>query len=70
MIETICEFCKNIFKKDNNKSKRNFCSKKCKDTWQKEGLKGKGNPFFEKHHKLETRGLFKNLKIGTHHTEE
>ena len=42
-----CPNCGGEFKRYKSEIKRNrlsFCSRQCKDTWQKKGLKGKGNP--------------------------
>ena len=46
---------KRVRKANFNYEGRNFCSRKCKDEWQKEGLKGNNNPFYNKKHTLETR---------------
>lgn len=38
-----------------NHEGNNFCSLKCKGEWQRNGLKGSANPFFNKQHCDETR---------------
>lgn len=53
-----CHFCgkeKRVRKANFNYSGNNFCSRKCKDEWQKTGLKGEANPFYNKQHTIETR---------------
>ncbi|MDT2570254.1 NUMOD3 domain-containing DNA-binding protein [Enterococcus raffinosus] len=47
-----CDYCGKEFAKrqSNFNGKHKFCCRKCKDEWQREGLKGKGNPFFNKEH--------------------
>lgn len=53
-----CDYCdkkKRIRKANyNNEWKHHFCSKTCKDEWQKEGLKGENNPFYQRKHSYET----------------
>lgn len=53
-----CHFCgkeKRINKTAFNREGNNFCSRKCKDKWQSEGLRGSANPFFNKRHSDETK---------------
>mgnify|MGYP003083500446 FL=1 len=54
--ELSCLFCNKKFRKRkaNIKGKNHFCSRICKDKWQKEGLKGKNNPFYSKVHTKKT----------------
>lgn len=43
-----CERCNIGYSvKPSRVEKTRFCSRKCKDEWQKEGLKGKNNPFWQ-----------------------
>jgi len=63
-----CDYCEQEFTKgkSNFNGKNKFCCRKCKDMWQKEGLKGKGNPFFNKKHSDESiaklKDSLKNVK--------
>lgn len=53
-----CYYCgkeKRVKKANYNYNGKNFCSRKCKDEWQKIGLKGRGNPFYNKKHDLKTK---------------
>lgn len=53
-----CDYCgeeKRIRKANYKEEGNHFCSRTCKDTWQKEGLKGKNNPFHNKEHTKDTK---------------
>ena len=53
-----CYYCgteKRVRKANFNSKGKSFCSRKCKDEWQRIGLKGKNNPFYNKKHTLEAR---------------
>lgn len=53
-----CDFCgkeKRIRKANYKEEGNHFCSKSCKDTWQKTGLEGENNPFYNKKHTTATR---------------
>lgn len=54
--ELICEHCSKTYRKRNANitGNKNFCSRECKDNWQKEGLKGEANPFYRKTHTEES----------------
>lgn len=68
-----CDYCgkEKRIKKSNYKEKSNhFCSRECKDTWQKEGLKGENNPFYNKKHNKITKIKISNSTKGKYKTEE
>ena len=49
-----CEFCNKEYEVALTSKTPRFCSRKCKDEWQKIGLKGENNPFYGKHHTQDT----------------
>lgn len=62
-----CYYCgkeKRIRKANFNYEGNNFCTRKCKDKWQREGLKGKANPFYNKSHTVKSRKLVSETKIA------
>lgn len=64
-LKLSCEECGKSFRKRkaNVKGRHHFCSKECKGNWQKHGLKGANNPFYNKTHSEETlRRLSKKLR--------
>lgn len=64
--ELTCEHCDKVYRKKNSDitGERNYCSKECKDNWQKEGLRGKNNPFYGKTHNKESlRKMSLKLKL-------
>jgi endogenous inhibitor of DNA gyrase (YacG/DUF329 family) len=53
-----CDFCgkdKRVRKANFNYDGMNFCTRKCKDTWQREGLKEENNPFYGLSHSEATK---------------
>lgn len=53
-----CNHCgkqKRVRKANFNYNGNNFCTRKCKDEWQKVGLKGGNNPFFRKRHSVDAK---------------
>lgn len=68
-----CHFCgkeKRVSKSAFNREGNNFCSRKCKDMWQKDGLKGSANPFYNKKHSEETRRKVSESKKSMNLTGE
>lgn len=68
-----CDYCgeeKRVRKANFNYNGRNFCSRKCKDEWQKEGLKGKSNPFYKRVHSKDTKVKISKTKISQDLTGE
>ena len=64
--ELTCEQCSKLYRKRNANitGSRNFCSKVCKDSWQREGLKGDKNPFYHKTHSEDSiRKISVSLKM-------
>lgn len=64
--ELTCYFCSKVYRKRNSSitGKNHFCSRKCKDLWQKEGLSGEENPFYQKTHTDSSKGKMSvSLKI-------
>lgn len=62
-----CDYCgkSKRIRKANYKSEGNhFCSRTCKDEWQKTGLVGENNPFFNRNHSLETKEKVSETKIA------
>ena len=62
-----CYFCseeKRIRKSAFDPEGKNFCSRKCKDEWQKEGLKGENNPFHNREHNELTKAMIGATKFG------
>lgn len=62
-----CHHCgkeKRVRKSDIRREGNNFCSRVCKDTWQREGLKGSANPFYNKRHSDEARRKNSESKIA------
>lgn len=68
-----CHFCgkeKRVSKTAFNPKGNKFCSRKCKDEWQSEGLKGSANPFFNKRHSDETKRKVSDTKKAMNLTGE
>jgi hypothetical protein len=68
-----CDHCGKEFYKNPcalKKSKHHFCCMPCKDMWQKTGLRGENNPFFNKTHTEEARKKQGESKIGVVRSEE
>lgn len=55
-MELTCLFCGKKFRKRkaNINGKNHFCTRVCKDRWQKDGLKGENNPFYSRTHTEKT----------------
>lgn len=62
-----CFYCdkeKRVRKANFNYGGNNFCSRKCKDEWQRTGLRGSNNPFYNKTHSEETISQISVTKIA------
>lgn len=64
--ELLCVQCGKRYRKRNANigTGRQFCSKECKDSWQKEGLKRESNPFFGKRHSSNTKEKISESRTG------
>lgn len=61
-----CDYCgeeKRIRKSNYKEEGNHFCTRVCKDKWQKEGLKGENNPFYDKIHSKTTKEMISDTKI-------
>jgi len=62
-----CDTCRKEFKRryfDANRSKHHFESLKCYNKWKSKNCLGENNPFFSKHHTMETKEKISENKIG------
>ena len=62
MKTIVCNNCNKEIEKYRLKNKNHFCNIKCKALWQKNGLCGKNNPFYDKKHTLETKHKISKIR--------
>ena len=68
-----CDYCgeeKRIRKANYKEEGNHFCSRTCKDTWQKTGIKGESNPFYGKKHSESTLEQVSKTKKSQNRTGE
>jgi very-short-patch-repair endonuclease len=68
-IEKVCEYCKNSFNILES-SKKQYCSRICKDTHQKEKYSGEGNPMYQRDILKNTREKHSKVTKELWKTEE